>query len=245
MSYLAWRDDDEVLPPLLLLDDQPAACPYLPKRTAKMPLSISLAEITGKQFDLLLHRGYRRSGSFVYATACPRCIACESIRVDVPEFRPNRSQRRAYRRGLGAFSVSLQPPSVTAEKVRLYNLHKRSRGLDYREREIDATGYESFLVDSCVDSFEVELRCGRELAGVGISDRGQLAVSAVYFFFDPNFSSLSPGVFNVLHHIELCKQWNVRWLYLGYFIGDCKHMSYKSAYRPHERLIGGGWKRFE
>ena len=35
-----------------------------------------------------------------------------------------------------------------------------------------------------------------------------------------------------------------RWLYLGLYVEDCRHLSYKARYRPHERLVDGDWRRF-
>jgi arginine-tRNA-protein transferase len=37
----------------------------------------------------------------------------------------------------------------------------------------------------------------------------------------------------------------MRYVYLGFYIADSAHMSYKSQYLPHERLIGGAWRKFD
>ena len=52
-------------------------------------------------------------------------------------------------------------------------------------------------------------------------------------------------VFSILKQIELCRRMNIRYLYLGLFIADNRHMSYKARFRPHERLVAGTWTRFE
>jgi arginine-tRNA-protein transferase len=103
------------------------------------------------------------------------------------------------------------------------------------------TGYESFLVESCCPTFEIRYhRCG-QLIGVAICDRGAESLSAVYTYFDPDFGRLSPGQFSILKQIELCQQWRMRYLYLGYYIAESKHMAYKANFTPHERFIDGCW----
>jgi arginine-tRNA-protein transferase len=67
----------------------------------------------------------------------------------------------------------------------------------------------------------------------------------VYFFFDPEESRRSLGVFSVLQELRLCERLGMEHLYLGLHVEDCRELSYKAAYHPHERLTPGGWRRFE
>jgi arginine-tRNA-protein transferase len=77
---------------------------------------------------------------------------------------------------------------------------------------------------------------------VGIVDLGRESLSSVYFYFDPDRADLSPGVFSVLQEVELCRRTGRKYLYLGLFVKDCRHLAYKADYEPHERLIGGAWR---
>jgi arginine-tRNA-protein transferase len=52
----------------------------------------------------------------------------------------------------------------------------------------------------------------------------------------------SIGVFSVMQHVELCRQWQLRWLYLGYWVPGSRAMQYKAGYRPHELRLGGHWQ---
>jgi arginine-tRNA-protein transferase len=52
-------------------------------------------------------------------------------------------------------------------------------------------------------------------------------------------------VYSVLAEIELCRRTARDWLYLGLYVEDCRHLSYKARYRPHERLVDGEWRAFE
>jgi arginine-tRNA-protein transferase len=229
----------------IVLYDGLDPCPYLPGRTARWPLEYPLRDFSGGEFDQRLAAGYRRTGDMVYRVTCPECQACQAIRVLVDEFRPNRSQRRTWRTAQEALTVELGPCHVDDCRVQLYNAHKRGRGLDHGEGPITAEGYRAFLVESCCDSFEVRYSAAGRLVGVAVADRGEQSLSAVYCYFDPQVSHLGIGTFSILHHVELCRAWELKYLYLGYYIAQPCRMTYKAQFRPHERLIAGTWVRYD
>ena len=74
---------------------------------------------------------------------------------------------------------------------------------------------------------------------VAIADAGRDAISAVYCYYDPAFRLLSLGTYSVLRLVALCRDTNRRYLYLGFYIAESPHMSYKSRFRPNQRLIDG------
>lgn len=225
--------------------DEATACPYLAGRDARMPLRVPTRMLTLQEFAERLRAGDRRQGVLLYRTACPSCQACEPIRIDVERFVPDRTQRRVYRRGLDLFDVEIGPPEFSREKMHLYNRHKAGRGLSPEGQDIDEPGYRAFLVDTCCDSFELRYRLDGRLVGVAVVDRADDALSAVYFYFDPEFEPLSPGVFSIMKQLELCQVWGLRFLYLGLYIAECPSMAYKARYLPHERRVGGRWQLVE
>lgn len=225
-------------------------CTYLPGRTARLPLRIPIRTLTGEEFDARLNQGDRRTGAYLYRPTCPACRACEPIRLDAFEFRPHQTQRRVLRKGNEALQTIVDSPSVDAQRVALYNAHRLGRGLAQADGEIDESGYAGFLTETCCRTLEIQYRLkddgassGR-LIGVAICDQGRMSLSAVYCYYDPELARLSPGVYSVLKQIELCREWGLRYLYLGLYIADSPHMSYKARYLPHERLIEGQWRRF-
>jgi arginine-tRNA-protein transferase len=125
--------------------------------------------------------------------------------------------------------------------VELYNLHKAARDLARDEGPIDLAGYRSFLVESCCETFEMQYFLGGDLVGVAVADHGETALSAVYCYFDPAYAQLSLGTYSILTQIALCRAWGLRYLYLGYYIGERCRMTYKANFRPHERLVRGEW----
>jgi arginine-tRNA-protein transferase len=232
-------------PPEWVLHDAPTRCPYLPGQTARLPLRLPTRPLTPFEFAARLAAGDRRQGMFLYRPACPACHACEALRVSVDDFHASRSQRRILRRGDRLLTTRIAPPTVTAEKVALYNRHKLERRLMIGNDLLDSAGYEQFLVDTCTETIELTYRCGERLVALAISDRAADGLSAVYCFFDPGAAELSPGSYSILKQIELCRRWGLRYLYLGLYVADCAALNYKARYLPHERLIGGTWQRVD
>ena len=230
-------------PPELLVYDDPTPCPYLEGRQARMPLRVPTRMLSAREFGDRLRAGDRRQGVLLYRTRCPSCKACEPIRIEVDSFAANKTQRRIYRRGLEQLDIEVGPPELSEEKVALYNRHKHGRALSPDGQDIDEQGYRAFLVDTCCDSFEIRYRHAGRLVGVAVVDRSDDALSAVYFYFDPEFEPFSPGVFSILKQLELCRTWGLRYLYLGLYIAECPSMAYKARYLPHERLLDGRWQR--
>ncbi|MFN8628009.1 MAG: arginyltransferase [Candidatus Binatia bacterium] len=231
-------------PPEWVVYDQPSPCPYLPRQTARLPLRLPLRPLRPAEFSQRLQVGDRRQGLLLYRPHCPDCRACEAIRIDVRTFAADKTQRRVFRRGEALLRTEIGLPMATAEKVALFNRHKVERGLLDRGLA-DTDAYEQFLVETCTDSLELTYRQGNRLIGVAVADRAADALSAVYCFYDPDATALSPGVYSILKEVELCRAWGLRYLYLGFYIADCRPMRYKTRYLPHERRINGVWRPFD
>ena len=74
-----------------------------------------------------------------------------------------------------------------------------------------------------------------------VADCGAHFVNAVYFYFDPAESRRSPGTYNILHLIDLCRRKNISYLYLGYWIEEVTAMRYKANFKPHYLLRDKVW----
>src|SRR5262249_37258331 len=172
--------------------------------------------------------------------ACDGCRSCRMIRVPVASFRPSRAQRRCLERSRDV-TAAVGVPEPTAEKHALYR-----RYLDARhDGQMDGSREEfhGFLYNSAIETREVVFRAAGELIGVGIFDVEPVALSAVYFYFDPAASRRALGVFNVLWLLGECARRGLDYLYLGYYVSECAKMSYKARYRPCEILgVDGVWR---
>lgn len=208
-----------------------------------MPLRMSQSKLSGSQFDDLLALGYRRYGPLVYRTQCPQCQECEAIRIPVSEFAPRRTMARTFRKGNEAFRTTFGEPQVDEERVRLFNKHRNERELNRRDSTFTDSDYAFWFIESCTKTIEIAYHFEGKLVGVAICDLGERSLSAVYTFYDPDFEPFSLGTFSVLHQWQRCQQWNFEYLYLGFYVAGSPHMRYKARFQPHERLVGGCWRR--
>jgi arginine-tRNA-protein transferase len=233
------------VPPEVVVHDVPSPCAYLPGQTWRLPLRLPLRTLSRQELDQRLAGGDRRQGRLLYRPTCPECQACIPLRIDVTSFEPSRTQRRTLGRGDKLVTVDWGPLDVTPERLRLYNRHKELRGLSIEEHETDAESYALVLGDSCCESFELRYSLGDELVGVAVTDRGEQSLSAVYCYYEPEHGKLSLGTYSILKQIELCRSWGCRYLYLGLYIAECRAMTYKAGFLPHEQLLAGGWTRVD
>jgi leucyl-tRNA---protein transferase len=239
--------------PVLLVKDSPDGerlvydgnepCPYLPDQVSRTPLRLQLSTLEGSRFDELLEQGDRRVGRMLYRTACPSCRACEPLRIPVDLFTPSRSHRRILRRNED-LRVEVGPAIYSAERLALFNRHKRERGLARREQDTTQAGYEGWFVRSCVETVEMRYLVGDRLVGVGIVDLGERDSSSVYFYFDPDEGRRSLGTLSTLFEVEWLRRRGGRYHYLGLYVADCRHLVYKAAYFPHQRRVDGAWQQF-
>jgi leucyl-tRNA---protein transferase len=225
--------------------NEPENCPYLPGQRMHLPFRMPTRRLTLEEFDLQLEQGDRRSGPLLYKPTCASCNACEAIRVGVTTFSLSRSQRRVWNRNHEMVSIQVVRPTVSPRHLELYNRHSRERGLSLRAEYSTERDYRFFLMETCVDTWEVQYHAGGKLIGVSILDFGALAVSSVYHYFDPDESWRSLGVYSVLREIALCAERGIEWYYLGLYVAACSHLSYKADYLPNQRRIQGVWQDFK
>jgi arginine-tRNA-protein transferase len=213
-------------------------CPYLPDRWARH-VTLAPGTVSPGAYHALMDLNFRRLGPVFYRPACDGCRECRMLRLPVAGFRPSRSQRRCLARNRDV-SVEVGAPVATEEKRRLYARYLQAR----HDGEMDGSPeeFEGFLYTSRIRTVELSYRAGGRLIGAGIADVEPLAMSAVYFYFDPGEARRAPGVFNVLRLLEECRRRGLPHLYLGFYVRGCAKMSYKAGYRPAE-LLGpdGAW----
>jgi len=208
--------------------DEERQCVYLPGQRAREVAFRYPREIPGL-YHSLMDLNFRRTGLIVYRPACRGCNECHAIRIPVREFRPNRNQRRCWKRNHD-IQVEVAPPSLR----------------DRHQGQMDESwgAFCRFLYESPLHSLEMVYRLKDRLLGAGIVDVEPQAGSTVYFYFDPTETSRSLGTFNILWTLEWCHRQNIDHLYLGYYVADSRQMSYKANFRPCEILQPSGqWQK--
>jgi leucyl-tRNA---protein transferase len=219
----------------------PYPCSYLADHAARSQVAVPSDLINTSVYSQLVEQGFRRSGQFVYRPWCDHCQACVPVRLPANQFQPNRTQRRVAQRNQH-LKVRLMELSFREEHFLLYQRYQQSRhaggGMDQDNRE----QYESFLLKSNVASFLAEFIEDGEVRMVSLIDQLDDGISSVYTFFDPDLHARSLGVYNVIWQLGLAKQLGLPYVYLGYWIKDCRKMSYKTQYQPIEGRIKGEWQ---
>ncbi|MBA2779450.1 arginyltransferase [Billgrantia kenyensis] len=222
----------------------PHACSYLQGREATT-LFLDPQESHGQGiYDSLALLGFRRSGRHLYRPHCEGCSACVSVRIPVDAFAPGRSQRRLAKRNAD-LRLFERPALFDGEHYVLYERYIRLRHWDGDMYPPSREQYRTFLTLEEPYSRLLEFRLGERLLAVSAFDRLEHGLSAIYTFFDPDpaFDRRSLGTFAVLSLVEAAHREGLPHVYLGYWIRECRKMSYKEAYRPLEVLEGRHWRR--
>jgi arginine-tRNA-protein transferase len=222
----------------------PYPCSYLQGRQARSQVAIPANAIDTHVYSQLVNIGFRRSGLYVYRPYCDTCRACVPVRLVVDEFEPNRSQRRAWKRHDG-MSARLLPLQYREEHYALYRRYQMARHAGGGMADDDPAQYAEFILKSGVESWLAEFREGEVLKMVSLIDRLGDGLSAVYTFYEPEEEKACYGVYNVLWQVDLARRLGLKYVYLGYWIRDCRKMSYKAAYHPLQALVDGVWLPFE
>jgi leucyl-tRNA---protein transferase len=195
-----------------------------------------------------MNSGWRRFGRAMFRPACGSCSMCQALRVDVAAFKPNQSQKRAWKRNHTEIGLTISEPKVSEAKLALYDRYHefQSEHVGWRPHTPkDAAGYEESFVEQ---PFPVQEWCywlGDELVGVGYVDDLPCGPSAIYFYYEPSLRDRSLGTFNVWSIIAAAAKQQQQHVYLGYHVEGCRSLEYKANYKPNEKLIAANdWQTY-
>ncbi len=222
------------------LVEPPHPCAYLNGVEAQLEVRV-MVEVTEIELDALLSRGWRRFGAIYFRPACTACAECVTLRIRVDSFMPSKSQRRAVKNARH-LRRAVRVPTVDDERLALFKrwhvARESTRG--WEPGEMDEERYAADFAFPHPAAREVTFRDPENdrLVGLSIVDETPTALSAVYFFWDPERAPGSLGVANIVTLVAEAHTRGLTYVYLGYRVVGCASLTYKSKYSPHELLIG-------
>ncbi|KAI9474596.1 Arginyl-tRNA--protein transferase 1 [Coemansia sp. RSA 990] len=211
-------------------------CGYCQRSQQSRCFGMEAARLLCSDYEQMINRGWRRSGSFLYLTDhSTSCCSYYPIRTHALTHQPRKTERRLLRRwhrmellkdpasdSPGKLTcgkrlrIVLEPAAFSEEKFLVFERYQKSVHDD------DATrpGFRNFLCDSPLVYEQIgnrELPHGLgsyhqcyyvdgRLAAVGVIDILPSCISSVYLFYDPEYSALSLGTFSSLREIALVHQ---------------------------------------
>lgn len=221
-------------------------CSYLPDQKERLLMLVEPQKNARHLYPVLLTNGFRRSGDNVYRPYCPHCQSCQSLRIPVKLFKKSRSQKRLLNKNRGfRIVINRKPQSIY---FKLYQRYINKVHPDGSMFPASIKQYQEFMQSSWNSALFIEIYDQDKLISVSVTDQVKdphsKAWSAFYCFYDPDYRAYSLGKYAVLTQLALAKEFDIDWLYLGYYIEKCQKMSYKTQFNPHQRFIDGKWLDF-
>ncbi|SEK50346.1 arginine-tRNA-protein transferase [Roseovarius azorensis] len=222
----------------------PQPCPYLPGRMERKLFTALQGEGAQRLNDGLSKQGFRRSQNVLYRPSCADCAACLSARINVAEFSPSKSQRRTIRRN-AHLRRRATSPWATEEQYSLFRRYLASRHATGGMADMDTFEFAAMVEETPIRTRVVEYTDSEtgDLAAVCLTDIFDDGVSMVYSFYDPDQPRASLGKYVILDHIDIARENDLPYVYLGYWVPGSPKMDYKAAYAGLEAYVGNRWQK--
>lgn len=235
--------DSQIHKRLRLFKTAPHPCSYLDDQEASTVFVDPEQDINLNTYTYLSERGYRRSGDYMYRPDCLNCQACISLRIPVAKYVFSRNDRRIINRNK---DLSVQPISSISDDPKYYALYENYINHRHQDGDMypaDFQQYSSFLNNPYGNTEYQGFYLDDVLIAVAVMDKLDNGLSAVYTFYhtDSSYDKRSLGTYAILWQLQEAKQRELDYVYLGYWIKQCRKMNYKTRFRPAEILINQRW----
>ncbi len=212
-------------------------CPYLENEREIVSYKI-LINSSMEYYAKYVKRGWRRFGMLLHRPNCKNCFECINLRIDVRNYKFSKSAKRVLKKAEN-IKISISRPSVRETHIELYNKYhhfmSQKKGWNFNE----TTEYlynKSFIESASTYGYEVLYYDEDKIIGIDFIDVIDDGISAIYFFYDPDYSHLSLGKLSIYYQIIKAKELGLKWIYMGYYVKDCDSLNYKSKYEPYQLL---------
>lgn len=214
-------------------------CPYLDNEREIVNYKV-LINSSMEYYAKYVQRGWRRFGMLLHRPNCRNCSECINLRIDAENYKFSKSARRIFKKAQH-LEIKVKKPTYSQSHISLYNKYhyfmSQKKGWNFSE----TTEYlysKSFIEGASSYGYEVLYYDNSKLIGIDFIDIINDGISAIYFFYDPDYSHLSLGKLSIYYQILQAKKLNLRWIYMGYYVEKCDSLNYKNQYKPYQLLAG-------
>ncbi len=150
--------------------------------------------------------------------------------------------KRVYSAGM---RFSLEEPFPDPALHRLYLNHKKRFLFPPGQEDEDYESFTESFFTPTPGARLLKLMDGERPVAVSHLDMTIDTCSAVYCYWDDEYSRLSPGKASILMEAKLASERSLNYLCLGYLVEDNQYMSYKKQYLPLQASMEPGvWKQW-
>jgi len=226
--------------PIRLFETVVDECPYLDNQQSASILVDPEHPVGDSLFAMLSRSGFRRSGAMLYSPKCPSCNACISVRIPAARYQASRNQKRVWKKNAD-ITVRVEEVRFDDEHFALYLKYQRHRHPESSMCDEDPKKYIGFIDSEFSNSKFLCFYLGDQLLGISVVDQFDGGISAVYTFFDPDYSNRSLGTYAVMTMLHLARTKNISFVYLGYWVDGSSKMDYKRNFKPLQGFIDRHW----
>jgi len=210
----------------------PAGCSYIKDNLSTNLIVDPDVRLSAAQYEMLLAKGFRRSGQMTYRPNCDDCNACIPARIPVSEFKPRRSQRRCLKAN-SDLEISTTAAKFSEESFSLYKKYLNHQHAGAGMDNPTDSSFNDFLCQRSDFAEFIEFRNAQgKLLCVACTDRLESSLSAVYTWYDPDAGKRGLGNYAILKQIEFANQAGLEFLYLGYWIESVTNFNQAPATVP-------------
>jgi leucyl-tRNA---protein transferase len=204
------------------------------------------AQVTPEQMDSLWALGWRHFGNHFFRYSASRHRSgfrtVIPLRVELSNFAPSRSQKRALARNRD-LSVVIRDTFIDEAKKELFYRHRERFKENVPDSIYDFLS-EAPSVEPCRNR-EICVYDGDSLLAASFLDIGGQSTSSVYAMFELSESKRSLGVFTMLEAIRYSRELGCRYYYPGYAYREPSFYDYKKNFAGSEYYDWKeGWKPF-
>ena len=216
-------------------------CSYVDNKKERKIFTIMDNPNNADEYESLIKFGFRRSHNILYNQVCDSCNLCKSIRINCVNFNPSKSQKRVIKKNYGIYEKKLKArPSL--KQFELFKKYLKFKHDKSEMNEMNYYDYKKMMEAPGIETEIYEYYYEKKLVACVISDFLDDSISMVYSFYSEEILKNSIGKYMILDHLELAKNLNKNYVYLGYWVEGCNKMDYKSKFNSSQVLMNSKWE---